>query len=339
MKIINVLHIWNSRVGCCLLAGSAGIISIALVALTGWQLGQSMLEKAAVAAVGVVCVAVVHFLLAFSRSAPWWPSKLIAIALWLTCAAYVAYSHARFILIAQQQAGMQRAATVPAIDGFESATRPLSEIVADRSRVKSDLAIQREVKCVQACGWLRIRLAKLDARLEALDSEADTAKRGQVAEDRRDAIRDSLRDDPVTAPLASWLQIPSSRIGLMTGVVFAVVLEGVGCFCWYLGLASGITPTPPNATPPMTQTYVQSVTEPVMPTVTNSDITGTVYRDLRESPGDEVRIDELISASRSDELKLVVKSVREYLGCSQETATRLTKVAKAKVNAMSASIL
>ena len=46
--------------------------------------------------------------------------------------------------------------------------------------------------------------------------------------------RDELRDDAVTTPLATCLGVTGKLANLVTGGVFSLILEGLGCFCWYL---------------------------------------------------------------------------------------------------------
>ncbi|MGE8450071.1 MAG: hypothetical protein ACN6OP_05475, partial [Pseudomonadales bacterium] len=80
------------------------------------------------------------------------------------------------------------------------------------------------------------RRVTLAAKLDALDAEADDIRHGQAADDRAMTRRDALATDPVTGRLAALLGTTVARVDLLSGLIFAAVLEGVACLLWTIAL-------------------------------------------------------------------------------------------------------
>ncbi len=100
----------SSFIGCVSFAILATTISLSLMIITGWQLGESLNDKLVMAAFGVLAVLGAHLLLAFSRPASA-RVRLVAIFLWLFCMAYVVFSQASFFCrrnSKQECAGLQQ---------------------------------------------------------------------------------------------------------------------------------------------------------------------------------------------------------------------------------------
>lgn len=308
----------GSLIGCLSLALLATTISLSLSAHTNSQLGESLKEKLVMAAFGVLAVLGAHLLLALCQPASI-RVRLVAIVLWLFCMVYVAYSHANFFLTSQQQAGMRRAAAIDQSSSKPEPKRNLTAILSDQARIKTELAAKSQLDCRGDCLPLRVKVISLKGRLDALNAEADEVKRWLAQQDREDALKDAIRDDPVTARLAKWLDVTNGQIGLVTGFLFSLILEGVACLCWYVAFQFRDSS--------MTQSTGQIVaTEPGGVGTGNANDARPVFRL-------DSKVDELIREVRAGRLKLTVNDVRDYCRCAQKKASELKRLVEAKLNA------
>ncbi|TPF00483.1 hypothetical protein DIS09_00180 [Burkholderia pseudomallei] len=332
------------------LALAATGTAITLSILSGWQRGGSIPERLVWVAMGIVLVASAHLLPALVYSASW-TLRGVAAGLWLGCMAAAVYGHATFFLLAQAHAGERRAASVP------SPTMPsglnLAAVMNERPVVATQLAAADVRRCVGDCPTLRVRRARLAAKLDALNAQADDVRRIDAQHDRIAAQRDALLADPVTSRLATLLAIPVARVELLTSLLFAAVLEGVACLLWSVSLRS---PTLPAA--------VAAVTVPTPPPVTSAEKAATVTplavtpvmaghdeaiasrtdvadrrsgtggsHSLRDSPvtplpelspaDDDAA--ELIRDIASGRVRPTVADIRRHLGCSQARAAALRR--------------
>lgn len=308
-----------STVGCMSLAILATTISLLLSVLTGWQLGQSLSEKLAMAAVGVLAVLGAHLLLALCRPASILVRSLASL-LWLFCVAYVAYSHASFFLSSRQQSGMARVASISQSVLKAEPKRSLMVILSDQARIKTELAAKRQIDCRDGCIKLKVRVTSLRARLDVLDAEADEVRRWQAQHDRQEAFKDTLGDDPVTTQLAKWLGVTVSQTGLVTSLLFSIILEGLACLCWYVALQYRDSSVTRIVIPPVT-----SVMPALMPTVVDSAYDA---RPLSES---DIKVEELVREVKAGRLKSTVDDVRSYCACSRKTAAKLAQLLKAEL--------
>jgi hypothetical protein len=308
----------RSLIGCILLALLATAISLSLSVLTGWQLGVSFKEKLAMAAFGVLAVLGAHLLLAICQFASI-RVGLVATVLWLFCIVYVAYSHATFFLSSQQQAGMRRAATV---DGSLLSSQPkrnLAVILSDQERVKTALAAKSQIECGEGCSRLKIQVTSLKARLDTLNAEADEVRRWQARQDRQEALKDAMRDDPVTAQLARWLGVTVAQMGLVTSFLFSLILEGVACLCWYIAFRFRDSI--------VTQIVMEPVTAPAEEMKAgSSDTSGAISEQ-------DSMVDELVREVKAGRLRLTVHAVRDYCRCAQKKAAELKRLAEKRLNA------
>ena len=89
------------------LALLATVISLSMLIIAGWQLGESTKEKVVLAAFGALTVGGAHLLLALCRPASI-RIRSASMVLWFFCIVYVTINHANFLLSSHQQAGMHR---------------------------------------------------------------------------------------------------------------------------------------------------------------------------------------------------------------------------------------
>jgi hypothetical protein len=300
--------------------GTAACLSI----VAGWQRGGWPAERALWIVLGVVLVISAHLLPALSRGSRW-PLRCVGGALWIGCTFATCNGHATFFLMAQQHAGALRAATLPdapPVTPTATAGRSLTRVTAERAAVVAQLVTVKTLA----------RQRVLSARLEALDAEAGEVRREQAAidrartlEDRTHAERDTARNDPATARIAALLAVPVARVDLLSGLLFAAVLEGVACFCWLLAIRPRETAAARDSIP---EGVTQPVTAPVTPGQTNvtagatgefSDADTRAPADLAD---DAARVQSAIATGR---LRGTVAEIRRFLGCSQARASELRR--------------
>lgn len=344
------------------LATGATATALSLSILAGWQRGGSLPERLVWAAIGLVLVTSAHRLPALLRDA----AILVrggGYLLWGACLVTTCFGHATFFTFAQQHAGERRASAVLVVPASSTA-RTLTTVMTERATVIAQLAAATARYCVGNCATLEARRATLTARLDALNAEADDIRRQQAADDRVTSRRDALVEDPVTSRLAALLGTTPDRIDLLTGLVFAAVLEGVACLLWTIALRSpSPAPLPAEVTPPVTAmvSVTAGVTQPVVTAVTDAtDATQPVITPVaashvdvtvdhtdvspghdsttrshtpRDDPVTPLPIvdstdDDLTQLARDVAAGLVrptVSDIRRHLGCSQAKAASLRR--------------
>jgi hypothetical protein len=283
--------------------------------------------------------------------------------LWGTCLVVACFGHAQFFVLAQQHAGEQRASTVP-VSSLPSAGRSLTTVMAERVSVTAQLGAANARYCAGNCATLRARRVTLTARLDELNAEADEVRRAQLERDRTTARRDALLADPVTSRLAALFGTTVSRVDLLSGLMFAGVLEGVACLLWTVALrsplpvATGVMPpavttftavtVATDATPPDVAEVagMTAVTQRAVAPVAASHADKTVSREAvtahddttgAHTPRDEPVVPlpvidpadaELTRLNRDVTAGLVrptVADIRRHLGCSQARAITLRR--------------
>ncbi|MDN7526335.1 hypothetical protein [Burkholderia orbicola] len=343
------------------LATAATGTALSLSILAGWQRGGALAERVVWVAIGIVLVVSAHLLPALIRDAPVLV-RGVGSLLWGACLATACYGHAVFFVTAQQHAGEVRASAVPP-------TRPhgrsLTVVMGERATVAAQLASANARYCAGSCTTLEARRATLAARLDALNAEADDVRRQRAATDRVTAQRDALRADPVTSRLAALLGVTTPRVDLVSGLMFAAVLEGVACLLWTVALRSPATAesAPTSVTSPVVPavTGPADVTAPVVAPVTNvtdsdqprvtpvmashaeptvsrknerpSHVTAPGSRAPRDAPvapfpaGAPIddHLSQLVQDVTAGMVRPTVADIRRHLGCSQARATALRR--------------
>lgn len=221
----------------------ATAVSVGIAMYAGWHRGGLLVERTMNIALGTVAVLYVHLLPMGCRALRGY-ARISASALWSVSLAVVLYGQVSFFMVSQQHAGDQRAEVVPLAIPLGVGMplgRSLTDIARDASKVRADLAYAEMRRCVADCPGLKVRRMTLAAQLAALGTEADEAKRREAEEDRRseradrnEALRATLRVDPVASQVASMLGTTEGRFELGLGVACAVVLEGAGIIGWLL---------------------------------------------------------------------------------------------------------
>ncbi|KIX65924.1 hypothetical protein [Burkholderia pseudomallei] len=317
--------------------GTAATLSI----LTGLQRGGTLPERLVWVAVGLVLVVSAHLLPALVRTAPL-AVRCVAGVLWIACMAGTGYGHATFFLLAQRHAGEQRAGSSASV-ALLPFGRSLTVVMAERASVTGQLAAVEAKRCTGDCRTLDSHRVTLAAKLDALNAEAGDVQRNETERDRVTAQRDALLADPVTSRLAALLGTTAVRVDLLSGLSFAVVLEGVACLLWTVALRpSPATSAVPAATLPEVTPVATFITsaEPAVTTVTAGHAAKVVDRraaphshempaaSIASLPGTEGTDDELIRLAQDVAAGLVratVADIRRHLGCSQARAATLRR--------------
>ena len=328
----------TSRLALALSIGTT-CTAVILSVLTGLQRGGTLPERLVWVAVGVVLVVSAHLLPALVRTAPL-PVRGVAGVLWIGCMAGACYGHATFFLLAQRHAGELRANSIAA-DSFTPSGRSLTAVMAERASVTAQLAVIDAKRCTGDCRTLDSRRLTLTAKLDALNAEAGDVRRDEAERDRVTAKRDALLADPVTSRLAPLLGVTAMRLDLLSGMSFAVVLEGVACLLWTVALRPSPTSAVPVATLPVVTPVAAAATatERVVTTVTPRDTTKVTGRrvapqtrgtpaSVASSIGAEVTDDELtrlVQAIATGQVRATVADIRRHLGCSQAKAATLRR--------------
>ena len=351
----------STRRSAFVLAIAATTTALCLSVLAGWQRGGTLPERLIWIAIGAVLVTSAHLMPALIREMPV-VIRSVGGLLWGACLVTACYGHAVFFTFAQQHAGEQRASAVQALPASPPA-RSLTVVMAERAAVTAQLAAANARYCIGKCVTLEGRRATLTAKVDALNAEADEVRRQQAATDRVTMQHDALLVDPVTSRLAALLGVTTARVDLLSGLMFAAVLEGVACLLWVVTLRS---PLPKSAavtigvalpavamTADVTEPEVMPVTDvtdatqqPVTP-VTASHDDETVSRNsvtprhgsstISHAPRDDpitplpaaVPIDDHLSRLVRDveagRVRPTVADIRRHLSCSQARAATLRR--------------
>ncbi|OIT16256.1 hypothetical protein BL243_12275 [Ralstonia solanacearum] len=329
------------------LAVTATATALCMSVLAGWQRGGALVERLVWIAIGLVLVLSAHLLPSLLRGMPV-VVRATGNVLWVTCLATACIGHAVFFLTAQQHAGARRASSAP-VGQAPVSGRSLHLVMAERASVTAQLTSANARYCTGNCVTLEGRRTTLAARIDALNAEADDIRRQQTAMDRVTTQRDALLVDPVTSRLAALLGTTTTRIDLLSGLMFAAVLEGVACLLWAVALRTTPVTTPvPGVTPPVPSTVkvTPDVTQPEVTPVTANHANATVSRETAPAHGDatgshaqqddplaspaivDTVDDELPRLARDVSaglLRPTVAGIRRYLGCSQARATALRR--------------
>ncbi|MFP3276227.1 MAG: hypothetical protein RXR52_35710 [Paraburkholderia sp.] len=281
------------------------------------------MERTLLVCVGVVLVVAAHLLPALCRPHGW-RIRTLGAALWIGCMAVTCYGHAMFFVMAQQHAGEIRAAAVPVVS---APGRNMAEIARDRAGVVARLARVSELKCGDRCSAVRIEHTILTARLAALDAESTEVTRHELAQNHANAERATAKADPVAGSLSAF-GVSAGRVDLFAGMAFAVVIEGVACFCWLLALRPVKVPTKTVA-PVMDTSRVPPVkaVTPTSQVVATGGNDATDRQETVKSRASE-QTDELslvLTAIRDGTVRGTVAEIRKHLGCSQARALALRK--------------
>ncbi|MFL9928828.1 hypothetical protein P0D88_06060 [Paraburkholderia sp. RL18-103-BIB-C] len=313
------------------LAVAASATSLSVAAYSGWERGDTCVERVTYTALAVVIASGVHLLPAMSQQRP----LVVRIAVSVLCVAGLVVTlggQAEFFALAQQHAGARRADTVPVVAAIShpeiSSSRSLTAIAADQANARKALAVIDEQPCHVHCTDRRARRAALIATLDELGTETNEAKRREVADDRQTVLaddamrlRDEMRDDPVMTRLAALTGLAGDRVSLLLSLVCAGVLDGIGVVAWYLVFAVRRTGDC-DSVMSVASDDVAAVACVVPGTGAESESHAAPPAANRQP---DTRLTQLMRAVADGEVKVTVGGIRNYLGCAQGTAIKLRR--------------
>jgi hypothetical protein len=296
---------------------TAGCVSM----VAGWQRGGWLSERILWVSIGVVLTVSAHLLPALCRFSPV-IVRCVSGALWAACMVATCYGHATFFLLAQQHAGESRAKAVA-----PSVVAPVASSGRNLAAIVTALAKFTGRRCSSDCAATRLKRISLTARLDALDTEADEAKRQEIAndrmmaaQDRETAFRDAARADPVATDLAALFGTRLERIDVLSGLAFAGVLESVACLLWFVAFQPRDPMTVSPVAPPQAGPVTASNEEVMAGHTVCSDF--ATHQQPKDLESEATRLAREIAAGR---LRATVADIRRYLGCSQARASALRR--------------
>lgn len=292
----------------------ASTISVGISATAAWQRGSGQDERILLAAVGVMAVLGTHLLPALSRQAGLLV-RAMGLCLWFSCGVYVAFGHTGYYLGTLEQAGNRRAAMIEHVQsaGAGQSPRTLSAILGDKAKLQLALTGLARLECVENCQAVRAREAALMGRIQVSEAEADEARRWQRAQDRLEQRRAELHVEPAVAQIASRLGMVASTVNLLTGLVFSLILEGLGCMCWYLVFRRHEHAVPRSAITTVTAVTADAGAADLA--VTTDGAPDSVVAKVRQE----------VEAGR---LPCTVTAIRKHLACSQGRASEIRRLIK-----------
>ncbi|QKO20779.1 hypothetical protein [Rhodoferax sp. BAB1] len=278
--------------------------------------GAGTLSQQPLPLVGVLAVIFAHLLPALSREAgPW--VRVLSWGVWVACMAFVGYVHTAFFLSSQYKAGERRSDTVTQAVTTQKPARTVSAILEEKVRVTSALQWAGALDCRDDCDRRRSRVAPLTARIQALEAEAEEARRWQAEQDRLQVLKHAQQVDPATAKLAQSLNVTEGDVSLVMGIVLAVVLDGSALVLWSL-----VFRRRDSMQPPMIADETAAVTLVVKDVGKLAEVDPEAAKALQPS-----KIDQLVARVRPEieagKLKGTVTSIRQSLGCAQSMASQV----------------
>lgn len=340
-----------------LLATSA---SLGIATFAGYQRGGFPVERTINVILGCAAVLYVH-LLPIGWRLLRIPARICAFALWWIGVAVVLYGQVTFLLVSQQHAGNERAASVTVIAVPSTLAVPSgrtrTEIAQDIASTKATLAQQTARRCTGDCTALVARRQTLAARLAALNTEDTEALRHEAEQDRErkradraDALREMSRVDPVAQVVAARLHTTENLFALIVAVACAVVLEGSAILGWLLvsvgggrahgrdlvvgspeAVATGRENAVATCAAVGSQCDVATVDHPVSEHL--SAAVAALAEDARvvdvsgtTAGPDERQLEKIRNAVLAGTLDPTQESIRRLLRCRQPTAGRLNRL-------------
>lgn len=296
------------------LALMATALSMVISVLSGE--GSGTLSQQPLPWVGGLAVIMAHLLPALSREAgPW--VRVLSWGVWVACMAFVGYVHTAFFLSSQYQAGVRRSDIVTQAVSVQTPVRTVSAILEEKVRVTSALQWAGALDCRDDCDRRRSRVAPLTARIQALEAEAEEARRWQAEQDRLQVLKHAQQVDPATAKLAQSLNMTEGDVSLVMGIVLAVVLDGSALVLWSLVLRRR-----DSMHPSMTADETAAVTQ----VVKRAGKSAQVDPESAAAPQPS-KIDQLVARVRPEiqagQLKGTVTAIRQSLGCAQSMASQV----------------
>lgn len=249
--------------------------AISMAGVAAWDRGGTLLDRALMVVLSATICAATHLLPALSRRPAAW-------IVWLGCLVGALYGHLTFFTHAGIRASQERAQAAFADSGIYAqaqASREALESIQARSvtRIANELA-----------------RVKTETRRFAIEAELGEAKRAAALHDRMVGLaekaassREHAEADPVISRLAAVTGSSETKIGLISSLWFAVLVELIGAVLWWEALRE--------------------------------------FPETSDTIDDDTTLPDLHEAIKAGECKATVAGIRDYLRCSQAKALDLRR--------------
>lgn len=314
-----------TTMGCLAFALTATVMSLVIIAMQAWDKGGPTSWRWLWTSFGMFTVLVVHGLFAVCRPTGW-RLKLIMHLTWWICVCFVATGHVGFFLSLHKEAGTQRAEAIKMDSTLTNPNRPLTQVRKEQERVQNTLVRAESISCADDCAVHRLKITQLRNRAKVLDAEENEYLRWQNANDRLDIRRDAAREDPVMTILADWFGVTAERFSMIMGLLFTMILEGVGALCWIEVARRRDSTAGLAVTNPVTNADTRPDTSALKSTESAALQTS---RTKKENDLDQ-KITKVREAIAASQIRPTVNEIMRFLRCGRAKACKVrTAVAQA----------
>lgn len=293
-----------------LLALAASGVSLAAAAYGGWGRGVDTPQKILMSSIACIVVFGAHFLPTLLDSSKRALSMIIVL-LWLACSVSLVYGHTQLFLLAQQGVGDARVDNYGQVNPVATTEpdRKLSRVLVEKAKVQSSLANINA--CQSSCERLQSRREFLKGQLEALIAEEREWERWEDRSAKAEQAKQKVAQDQVLAQASAFLNVRYDLLAFSLGILFSMILEGVAAVCWYC-LFNGAK-SPAN---------LSSRTEVTSPQAVSNEC---IAIGCEEDSDIQAAVAEVRAGIQAGTVACTVKSIRSYLGCAQEKASKVRR--------------
>ncbi|MBU9442674.1 hypothetical protein KTE62_13195 [Burkholderia multivorans] len=314
--------------------------SVGIAVLSGLQRAVGLQEQAVSVALAVAAVMGTHLLPALGQGRPIF-IRCCAITLCAASFVVTLYGQVSFFLMTQWDVGSRRAHAVELLSVVPQKqaepVRDLMAIAQDIERIRTSMVNNDSKQCTVGCEMQRRRHDLLDAKLRRLLVEESQSKRFEAEVDRRtdslERLRDSMRDDPVTARLAQLTSVDDRTLNLLLALVCGAVLDLTGGFCWYLALGRSRRHMDEVAAPVVAGATECSCEQPSDTEIVTPDVGTQVFEEV------DRRLLQLVDDVANGKVRPTVDGIREHFNCAQKTASQLRRRYQALRDAIQSTAL
>lgn len=293
-----------------LIAIAASGVSLAASAYGGWGRGVDTPQKILMSSIACIVVVGAHFLPTLLDRGKKALSMTIAV-LWLACSVSLIYGHTQMFLMAQQGVGAARVDNLGQMNlvAGQEPERKLSRVLAEKAKVQSSLANINA--CQTSCERFQGRRELLKGQLAALTAEEREWELWESTVIRAAQDKQMVAQDQALTQASAFLNVRYDLLAFSLGVLFSVILEGVAAICWYYLFNGAKSPAILSTRPEVTGAQAVSSESIAIEVGEDADIRAAV---------DEVR-----AGLQEGKVTCTVKSIRSYLGCAQEKASKVRR--------------
>jgi hypothetical protein len=299
-----------------MLALASSGVSLVAAAYGGWGRGVETPQKFLMASIACIVVFGDHLLPALldrTRKA----LSLLIVLMWLACSVFLVYSHTQMFLLAQQGVGEVRVNEKVEANhiSVQQPDRKLSTVLAEKAKSQAYLTALNA--CQASCERYQGRRELLKGQLEALAAEEREWVLWEQAATSAELAKQKVAQDQALTQASLFFNVRYESLVLLAGVLFSVILEGVGALCWYCLLNDSKVSVTPNT--------AAEVRSPM------SGTRDSVSASVEDVSNMQRAVDEVRAGIHAGEVFCTVKSIRSYLGCAQEKASQVRRILAGEV--------